>query len=43
MLASGVLKQSRAIYSEELYAFEKQPLVCYWALVDKEGRPRDSK
>lgn len=37
MLVSGVLEPSHAIYSEELYAFEKQFLVCCWALVDLEG------
>ena len=37
MLVSGVLEPSHAIYSEELHAFEKQFLVCCWALVDMEG------
>ena len=37
MLVSEVPKPSRAVYHEELCAFEKQFWVCCWALADMEG------
>ena len=43
MLVCGVLGQSHAICSKELYAFEKQPPVCYWALVAMEGTAKGQK